>query len=480
VTGVGDYVQAKKYDIKVQDWVQSQLLYCDGRFARDHLWSFFALNYMHRRRNQDHGNWFIKGFLEDAPPTMDDLKERLTDGDTKFLDQMLYYTQKVKGSDAYWRAKRAELYTWINHHIDSGHGAPNLFITLSCAEYFWPDIKRLLEERIFVASGERVDLDSDHTAKVKAVNEYSIVVQEYFHKRVEHFMETVGKELLGIKHYWLRYEFAKSRGQIHCHMLAITHDAVDATGIMSKLYEFRDDKERQARLLDAWVKQRLGMSADMPIVDEETTERYHNEFGDRTQQRYQPCSVRLSDIHDEVLDMFHLANTTQMHKCSDYCMRQPREANKQQSNNATIGNNTDSTRTTENNSTSRARKCRVCRMGAGVERNYGTAETPGWESRNQTEIVHDDRGFMKLMMKRTNNTRMLQTSFDVLRVWRANCDVTVLLYETDPMKPDPAEIAKVTDYVVAYASKGNSTLAVEKELVSRFIMRCVFHLSNES
>ena len=78
---------------------------------------------------------------------------------------------------------------------------------------------------------------------------------------------------------------------------------------------------------------------------------------------------------------------------------------------------------------------------------------------------------MKLLMKRTNNTRMLQTSFDVLRVWRANCDVAVLLYETDPMKPDPAEIAKVTDYVVAYASKGNSTLAVEKQLVSRFIMK---------
>ena len=218
----------------------------------------------------------------------------------------------------------------------------------------------------------------------------------------------------------------------------------------------------------------------MPMVDEETTERYHNEINDRTQQRYQPCSVRLSDIHDEVLDMFHLANTTQMHKCSDYCMRQPRETNKQQSNSATVRNNTDSMRTTENNSTSRARKCRVCRMGAGVERNYGTAETPGWESRNKTEIVHDDRGFMKLMMKRTNNTRMLQTSFDVLRVWRANCDVAVLLYETDPMKPDPAEIAKVTDYVVAYASKGNSTLAVEKELVSRFIMRCVFQLYYES
>jgi hypothetical protein len=37
-----------------------------------------------------------------------------------------------------------------------------------------------------------------------------------------------------------------------------------------------------------------------------------------------------------------------------------------------------------------------------------------------------------------------------------------LLYECDPFSPDPSEIARVTDYVVAYACKGNSTLTREK------------------
>ena len=43
------------------------------------------------------------------------------------------------------------MYTWINHHIEAGHGPPNFFITLSCAEYLWPDIKRLIEERLKIA-----------------------------------------------------------------------------------------------------------------------------------------------------------------------------------------------------------------------------------------------------------------------------------------------------------------------------------------
>ena len=58
-----------------------------------------------------------------------------------------------------------------------------------------------------------------------------------------------------------------------------------------------------------------------------------------------------------------------------------------------------------------------------------------------------------------------------VRNWVGYCDVAMLLYETDPMKPDPVEIAKVKDYVVAYASKGNSALAIEKHLVSQFIMK---------
>jgi hypothetical protein len=36
----------------------------------------------------------------------------------------------------------------MNHHIEKGRGAPNVFITLSCAEYLCPELKRLLEEYI--------------------------------------------------------------------------------------------------------------------------------------------------------------------------------------------------------------------------------------------------------------------------------------------------------------------------------------------
>ena len=60
------------------------------------------------------------------------------------------------------------------------HQLFSLFMTFSCAEYFWPDLKRLLEELIFAAESRVVDLDEDDSERNRAVNEYSIVVQEFF------------------------------------------------------------------------------------------------------------------------------------------------------------------------------------------------------------------------------------------------------------------------------------------------------------
>ena len=58
---------------------------------------------------------------------------------------------------------------------------------------------------------------------------------------------------------------------------------------------------------------------------------------------------------------------------------------------------------------------------------------------------------------------------DALQSWRANCDVQILIYTSDPNNPDPSKIAKVTDYVVGYACKGNKCMKEEKEWMKELI-----------
>jgi hypothetical protein len=113
-------------------------------------------------------------------------------------------------------------------------------------------------------------------------------------------------------------------------------------------------------------------------------------------------------------------------------------------------------------------------MGCGNESKPGSSNTPGWPLQAEDEIVNDPRGFKKLTLSR-NNSRLTQTSLSCLQSWRGNCDIQILIYETDPKNPDPAEITKVSDYIVGYACKGNATLAIEKIHVKSFTMRYVTH-----
>ena len=68
-----------------------------------------------------------------------------------------------------------------------------------------------------------------------------------------------------------------------------------------------------------------------------------------------------------------------------------------------------------------------------------------------------------------NHNRLNQTSMDLLQSWRGNCDAQVLVYDCDPKKPNIAEIARVTDYVVAYSCKGNCTFKEEREQMQKLI-----------
>jgi hypothetical protein len=45
-----------------------------------------------------------------------------------------------------------------------------------------------------------------------------------------------------------------------------------------------------------------------------------------------------------------------------------------------------------------------------------------------------------------------------------------LIYSSDPANPDADDIARVTDYVVGYACKGNKTLVEENEQTKQILL----------
>ena len=114
-------------------------------------------------------------------------------------------------------------------------------------------------------------------------------------------------------------------------------------------------------------------------------------------------------------------------------------------------------------------KRKVCRSGAGVEETPNMCDTPGFPLRIEPKLVRDLRGFDRLELPR-NNKRIVTTSKPLVQSWKANCDIQILLYEGNPAHPSPEEIARVTDYIVAYCCKGNESLIEERKQMKALIL----------
>ena len=295
-------------------WGKHLLYYEDGRFAKDKIFSFYALNYITRMRNNSSGKWFVDKFQHNCPETLQDLQSSIEKGETKFINSLTYYNKRVRGSSAFWHQKRSELYTWVNHHVERGNGAPTFFITLSCAEHFWPDIIALIQERMLIAGEDTSDCYVGSPKIAQILNDYSIVVQEYFQKRVEIWLKSVGEQIFGIKHYWVRYEFAPGRGQIHAHLLAIADFPEMSSLCHAKLKELNGEDKR-AQIIGQWAADSFGLTAE--VMDG------FESLG--TNKTNTPVQIRFSDVENSTSerekDVQHLMDYCQTHDCSEFCLR---------------------------------------------------------------------------------------------------------------------------------------------------------------
>lgn len=308
--GVGD---PKDYPGSLKEWGKHMLYYKDGRFARDEVFSFFALNHIVRMRNSSHGRWFIDNFHKGLPDTLDEVKEKIESGDTSFVNSLFYYNQNIKGSSPYWFKKRCELYQWINHHVEIGNGPPTMFITLSCAEYLWADIIEKIKERMEIAGDNTSHCFVGSKRLASIVNDYAIVVQEYFQKRVVAWLETVGKKIFKIKHYWVRYEFAPGRGQIHAHLLAIPEDH-DIYELCHLDLKQEDGEELRTSRMADWAERNLGLTASVGEC-----------FDDLNPDEESHVAMRFKDVQDMAdlneHDFQMLLKEVQVHACSGFCLR---------------------------------------------------------------------------------------------------------------------------------------------------------------
>lgn len=264
------------------------LNYKDGRFATDNVWSYYVLDMIQRNKNNNDGNYIIKsGYLGQACTSVDDLKKKIKKGDFSWIDMLRNFSRRIRGSDNYWRSKRHEVESWINYHVELGHGAPSLFITLSCAENWWKDLQHLLSMRMVGTKYSDLinDMNSDDektrmSARSKVSKLFSVLVQDFFQERVDEWIKTVGKNVFGIEYFWARFEFAKGRGQIHLHLLAIVNNRHH----QKQFFQLKKKKgiEEATKVLTTYAREVLGLIAEHPAVLDTDSIKDHPKVSSKT------------------------------------------------------------------------------------------------------------------------------------------------------------------------------------------------------
>ena len=65
----------------------------------------------------------------------------------------------------------------------------------------------------------------------------------------------------------------------------------------------------------------------------------------------------------------------------------------------------------------------------------------------------------------------MQHSRNILQAWRANADIQLLIYRSNPDIPDVGEIKSVCKYCTAYAGKTHQTTCQEINAIQDIIIR---------
>jgi hypothetical protein len=146
------------------------------------------------------------------------------------------------------------------------------------------------------------------------------------------------------------------------------------------------------------------MTADVNINDDPQQKPDYYETSSPLGKRYCEC-------HDYIEDVRRLAEDCMCHQCNNYCLQ---------------SNKTNAPRT--------------CRVPFGTESAFGEMDTQGLPRMPKSRIITDKKGISHFRMTCTGLVRVVQHSRTLLRSWRANRDIKLLLYYSDSSCPDISDI----------------------------------------
>ncbi|XP_034245752.1 uncharacterized protein LOC117647887 [Thrips palmi] len=281
--GKGDFTMPRAKKISFSDYVKHLMLYHDGRFAQDERFRYFLMNSQMRWQALNAGNIFTQNNKIFSDMTILQLKEYLKEH-PNVVKNIIFYASRIRTTRPYWNSRCSELLEMHNQL-----GSPTVFLTLSSADYYWPDFFRLLGYNV---------LHLTMSERRKLLSENPLLFESFFVKRCTYFMEECVKHKFNVKDFWYRFEY-QHRGSIHLHGLLWLSDSPSIDNVTV---------DKQKEVIDYFNSI---ISCNNPNVNFEVISGH-------------PCERRLLEVINTDNDYINLVNTVQRHtQCKKgYCLKQ--------------------------------------------------------------------------------------------------------------------------------------------------------------
>ena len=213
--GSNDPKRQKK--LRLREFFMYRLMNKDPRFRRN--LRFLHTSYMNKRENSFRSGLYamLNTGSKLKNMTAGQIKNRVMTNDEQAEKELYMAFQTIKGTKEYWQRQNGDL-----RAMCEAWGPMTFFVTLSCAEYKWPELHDYLRKKN--ADLENIEtMTSDDLIKKDPVS-----VSEFFMRRFEGLMKNMILQKNGplgtIEHYWWRLEY-QARGAPHIHMVLWAKDA---------------------------------------------------------------------------------------------------------------------------------------------------------------------------------------------------------------------------------------------------------------
>src|SRR2546421_106808 len=294
-TGNADLRQVRIREVNPAEYFKHLLLYKDGRFARHSRWRYFALNSQMRWRALQEGKVYIKQSLNDTQITVEDIQERINQGDKHIADRIMRFGEGLRGSRQFWNARRNELSDMIKQIGTRGL----VFFTFSAADTHWPELHNLMPSR------ENSEGSTRAKRNLQNIVDNPLITDWFFNKRFEIYFNDVLKRQWDLEDWWYRFEW-QHRGSVHVHGIGKRRNATKID--WKQMKENENIMNEVVQYLDNLVTT-INPGLDMPVPEQH------------------PCQKKNKELRDDQQDYIDLINKLQRHtRCNpSYCLRINRE-----------------------------------------------------------------------------------------------------------------------------------------------------------